>query len=304
MKLSNRHLALLALTAASIIWGAAIPIFKWSMQEIPPYTLAFLRFFLASIFILPFVYKKIAIKRSDFVKMLFLASIGITLHIALFFVGLQLTSSINVPIISAATPIFLILGSVWYLHEKIKKKVIFGTALSIVGIALIILEPVLIKGPDGSLAGNLLIFLSILCVVIYTLLLKKFDLPYSALTIVFWTFFLGSLLFTPSFVAELFLLHPFSHMDTRSLIGIFYGAIFSSALGYFFYNFGIEYITASEIGIFTYIEPIATVIVAIPLLGEKISTFYIVGSIIVFIGIFIAEAHLHYHHHHRLLSKK
>jgi|SRR6185369_480475 len=304
MNLSKRHLALLALTAASIIWGAAIPIFKWSMQEIPPYTLAFLRFFLAAIFILPFVYKKIAIKKSDIVRMLFLGSIGITLHIALFFVGLQLTTSINVPIIIAATPIFLILGSVWFLHEKIKKKVVFGTILSLIGIIIIIIEPLLVSGPGGSIAGNLLVFLSILCVVVYTLLLKKFDLPYPALTIVFWTFFLGSLLFVPSFIAEVFFLNPFSHMDGKSLIGIFYGAIFSSALGYFFYNFGLEYITASEIGIFTYIEPIVTVLVALPLLGEKINSIYIIGSIVVFIGIFIAEAHLHYHHHHRLLSKK
>src|SRR5690242_18679701 len=100
MKFSKRTLAILALAGASIIWGAAATIFKWSMQEIPPYTLGLLRFFLAAIFILPFVYKKLAVKKNDFVKLSYLAFIGITLHIALFFLGLQLTSSINSPVIN------------------------------------------------------------------------------------------------------------------------------------------------------------------------------------------------------------
>ncbi len=303
MKLSKRHLAILALIAGSIIWGAAAPIFKWSMEEIPPFTLATLRFSLAALLILPFAYKKIGIRESDFLKLLCLAFIGITLHIGLFFAGLQLTSSINVPILNSITPIFLIFGSVWYLHEKLKIRVIIGTLISMTGILLIILEPLLVKGPDGSILGNTLILLSVLCVVIYTLLLKRFALPYPIITIVFWTFLLGAFLFLPAFIIEGITLHPFAHMDEKAFIGIFYGAIFSSALAYFCYNFGIQYIKANEIGVFTYIEPIITILIAIPLLGEKIYPLYVVGASIVFLGIFIAEAKLHYQPHH-LLSKK
>ncbi|HEX8932148.1 MAG TPA: DMT family transporter, partial [Patescibacteria group bacterium] len=259
-------------------------------------------FLLAAIIILPFIYKKIWIAKADFFKMLYLAFVGITLNITFFFLGLRLTTSINVPIINAAAPIFLIFGSVWYLHEKIKLKVLIGTLLSMIGLLIIILEPLLSTGPDGSIVGNLLVLLSVLSAVIYTLLLKKFRLPYPALTIVFWTFFLGSLFFLPAFLSEALILHPFAHMNSRSFIGIGFGAIFSSALAYFLYNFGVEYIDGAEIGIFYYLEPIATILVALPLLGEKITLLYILGSIIVLIGIFIAEAHIHYHPH--LLSKK
>ena len=300
MKITKRHLALLALASSAIIWGAAAPIFKWSMQEIPPYTLALLRFLLAAIFILPFVYKFVWIKKSDFIKMLYLAFFGVTLDIALFFIGLQLTTSINVPILNSITPIFLIFGSIFYLGEKIKLKVLVGTILSLCGVLLIVLQPLLVKGPDGSILGNILILLSILSVIVYTLLLKKFDLPYPALVIVFWTFLLGSLLFLPGFIAEAFLLHPFAHMEGKALIGIGYGAVFSSALGYFLYNYGLEFIDGTEIGVFSYIQPIITILVAIPLLGEKLTPIYIIGSIIVFIGLFVAEAHYRPH----LLPKK
>lgn len=299
MKFTKRQLALLAMAGACTIWGAASPIFKWSMEEITPYTLGFLRFILAAILILPFMYKDIAIKKSDVGKFLILASVGITLHISIFFIGLQMTSSINVPILSAIMPILLIFGSVWYLKEKLKKRFIFGSAISVIGILLITIEPILITGPDGSIPGNLLILLSILFGVAYTLLLKKYALPYSSLTIVFWTFLFGGILFIPSFITELILLQPLANFDGKALIGIGYGAIFSSAIGYFLYAFGLKYLTASEAGIFIYLEPIVTVLVAVPLLHEIIHPTYIIGSIIVFAGLFIAEVHTHHRHHLR-----
>lgn len=298
MKLSHRQLALLAMAGACIIWGAASPIFKWSLDGIPPYTLGFLRFMIAALLILPFIYKHIAINKSDFSKIFILAAIGITLHIALYFIGLQLTSSINVPVLSAIMPILLILGSVLYLKEKLKKRFIFGAGLSVLGIVIIIIEPLLVTGPDGSIPGNILILLSVICGVIYTLLLKKYALPYPALTIVFWTFFLGGLLFVPLFISDLILLQPFASFDGKAVVGIGFGAIFSSAIAYFLYTFGLKYLTASEAGIFIYLEPIVTVMIAVPLLQETVELTYIIGSLIVFAGLFIAEVHRHPRHHH------
>src|SRR3989337_2094473 len=131
--MSKRHIAILALVGAHIIWGAAAPIFKWSLQDISPFTLAFFRFVLAAIIILPLVYPHLKINKQDFPKLFFLAFIGITAHIAFFFFGLEFTSSINVPVISAAVPIVLIIGSIIYLKEKAQTKVIFGTIISLCG---------------------------------------------------------------------------------------------------------------------------------------------------------------------------
>ena len=49
MAKKNLHLAILAVIAANIIWGATPPIFKWALEEINPFTLAFFRFFLKKI---------------------------------------------------------------------------------------------------------------------------------------------------------------------------------------------------------------------------------------------------------------
>ena len=43
----------IALIIANIIWGAAAPIFKLALTNIPPFTLGFIRFFFAGSILLP-----------------------------------------------------------------------------------------------------------------------------------------------------------------------------------------------------------------------------------------------------------
>src|SRR5258705_13218741 len=143
MKLSNRYIAIIALIIANVVWGAANPIFKWSLQDVPPFTLAFFRFFIASLLLWPFVIPHIALKLSDIPKIILLSFIGIVVNISLFFLGLNLTTSIDAPIIGSSAPILLILFAIFYLKEKPKKRVLWGTFISFVGILFIIFRPLL-----------------------------------------------------------------------------------------------------------------------------------------------------------------
>jgi len=193
----------------------------------------------------------------------------------------------------------------FYFHEKPNKKVFFGTIISLIGTILIIINPLLEKGQDGSIFGNLLILTATICFVVYTILLKKFDLQYPPLALLFWTFFASSIMFLPFFVFEAQTINLSQTINTQAIIGILYGALSSSTLAYLCYDIGVKYLKTNEVGIFSYLEPIATIFVAIPLLGERISLYYMIGAITVFLGIFLAEGRLHYpslHPNH--LSKK
>ena len=115
-------------------------------------------------------------------------------------------------------------------------------------------------------------------------------------------FFLSTLTLLPFYLIEM-QTTPFFHVDNKGLIGILYGTVFSSLLGFYFYNFAVKYIKANEIGIFTFTEPFLTALIAIPLLGEKITISYLIGAIFVFAGILIAEAKLHFHPGHNLKAR-
>ena len=137
--LSSNHFrtAVIALIIANIIWGAAPPIFKWALQDIEPFTLAFLRFFIASIMILPFAYKHLHVKREDIAEVFLIGFLGVTLNIAFFFLGLKYAPSINASIIGSAGPIFLILFAFLFLREKPKERVIAGSLIGLLGVLVI-----------------------------------------------------------------------------------------------------------------------------------------------------------------------
>jgi drug/metabolite transporter (DMT)-like permease len=303
MKLTKIQLAVLSLIVANLIWGAAPPIFKWSLEDIQPFTLAFLRFSLAAIIIFPFVRKKLKIHNKDWPILIFLSMIGLTFNIAYYFVGLKLSSSINVPIISSAAPIFIIIGSAFFLHEKPKRKIIQGTLVSLIGVLIIVLRPIFENGVDSSLVGNLLFVVSMGLSVFFTLLLKEIAHKYNPLTLTFWIFLITSLSLLPLVFFEASQTTRLLTLDTKSIVGILFGAVLCSIVAYTLEVFAIKYISANEVAVFSYTDPVIAIIIAKPLLGETVTNTFIIGSILVFLGIFISENRLHYHPIHLLRRK-
>lgn len=112
-------------------------------------------------------------------------------------------------------------------------------------------------------------------------------------------FLIGSLPLLPAVLWES---QSFSltQINSQGLIGLTYGVILAAVLAHYLLAFGIKYIRASEVGVFTYVDPIATIVVAVPLLHEVITFPYLIGAALVFLGIFIAEGRVHYHPVHKL----
>ncbi|MBI3379252.1 DMT family transporter [Candidatus Gottesmanbacteria bacterium] len=297
----NQHSqAILALILANIIWGIGSPIFKLALQNIPPFTLAFFRFFGAMLILFPFTVSNLWIKKEDWFKLIVLSFFGITVNITFFFLGLKYAPSINAPIIASAGPVFLYLFSIFYLHEKNHPKVLIGTIISLIGVFVIIGQPILKEGLDGQVLGNLFFLLSALGAVIHAVMMKQINSKYPASVLTFWSFLIGSLTFLPFFILEMTTLHPFNTIDNRGWLGLVFGILLSSLAAYWLFDWGLKKIAAQEVGLFYYIDPIAAAVIAIPLLGETISLLFVTGSILVFGGIFIAEGRLHYHPLHKL----
>ena len=294
---------ILALIITNIIWGAASPIFKFSLLNIPPFTLAFIRFFFAGLLFVPLALRhRQKINGREFVNILWVGFFGITINIAFFFMGLQKTESINVPVIASSGPVFIYLFSILYLRERPKFKVLTGMVTALVGVLIIILSPILFDGKKvylGEIEGNLFILLATFGTVFQTIfsknLLKRVN-PYLVSTI---SFLFGSVTFLPLAVKEL-RVWDFSQLNFQGWTGIIFGVFFSSALAYFLYYYGISKLAAQEVGLFTYIDPVVAVLIAAPLLGELPTWFYLVGTLLVFGGIYLAEGRIHYHPFHKL----
>src|SRR3989344_2669433 len=299
-ELGKIRLAVLALILANIIWGASFPIYKWSLEVIPPFSFAFFRFFIGALIILPFVIRFLKVAKEDIPKLILISIISVTVQIPLLFFGLELSPSINAPIIISSGPIFLIVASVIFLKEKLKYKVLIGTLVSLLGVLAIILRPFLEGGLTGfGVLGNFLIFAATLCGVVQAIILKEITVKNNPLTVTFWMFLIGSIPLLPAVLWESASFNLLE-LNMQGAIGLIYGVILAAVLAHYFLAFGIKFIKASEVGVFTYVDPIATIIVAVPLLHEAITFPYLVGAALVFLGIFIAEGRLHWHPLHKL----
>ena len=299
--LSRIQLAIIALIFANIIWGAAFPIYKWTLEIVPPFIFTFIRFFGGALIVLPFVYKSLRIQRSDIPKLILVSLIGISVQIPLLFFGLKLSPSINAPIIIASAPIILIISSVIFLNEKLKVKVLIGTLVSLLGVLAIILRPFIEAGGlTGSVLGNFLLFGATVCSVAQALILKRITANNDPLALVFWMFVIGIIPIIPFALYETQTFNLLTQINLQAVIGLLYGIVFAAVIAHYLYAFGIKFVKASEVGIFSYVDPLATIVIAIPLLGEIITPTYILGAILVFLGIFIAEGRVHYHPFQRL----
>lgn len=294
---------ILALIITNVIWGMASPIFKFSLTNIPPFTLAFIRFFLAAIIFLPFVFKKWQrMSGHDFFLICLAGFFGIAINISFFFLGLGKTESINAPIIGSSGPVFIYLLSVLFLHEKAKIKVLSGMLLALLGVLLIILSPIFLDGRTfviGAIEGNIFFIFATLGSVMNTILTKRISRNINPYQITMLGFLFGSLFFLP-FIPQELSSWSFSQLNINGWVGIIYGVIFSSAIAYFLHVYAIQKLAAQEVGLFMYIDPIAAVILAIFLVNEYPNIYFVLGSLLVFIGIFMAEKRIHWHPINRL----
>lgn len=301
--LGSVQIAVLFLIVANIIWGAGFPIYKWALTELPPFTFAFIRFFIGALIILPFVINNLKVAREDYKTLILVSIISVSIQIPLLFFGLKLAPSINAPVIIAMGPIILIVASAIFLKEKVKAKTIAGTLISLLGISAIMIGPLIVSGLSGGLLGNFLILLATICGVIQALLLKKLTAKNDVMVLLFWMFLIGSLPLLPFVIWESTSFNIFTDITMKGIIGILYGIYFTAILAHYLFIYGVSKIKASEVGIFSYVDPVAAVIVAVPLLGEVITPYYLVGSLLVFLGIFIAEGRFHYHPIKKLFAK-
>lgn len=297
----------LALIIANVIWGMASPIFKFALTNIPPFTLAFIRFFFAGLIFLPMAignWQKLTVKQ--WLEVLLVGFFGISINISFFFLGVVKTESINVPIIASSGPVFIYLLSILFLREKPKFKVLTGMLTALAGVLFIILSPIFLDGKKfvlGAVEGNLFILIATFGTVFQTIIGRDILKNIRTSQVAAITFLFGSLTFLP-FLPKEFISWNFYNLNISGWTGIIFGVFFSSALAYFLFYYGVSKLKAQDVGIFTYIDPLSAIVVAAPLLQEYPTIFYLIGGILIFGGIYFAEGRVNWHPLHKLRNNK
>jgi drug/metabolite transporter (DMT)-like permease len=127
-----QRLARAMLWIVPLLWSSNYLIARAADGVIAPHMLALGRWVLAGLIMLPFVWRGLvrdgAPWRSEWRQILVLGALGMWICGAIVYLGGQSTSSTNIALIYAATPIIIALAGARLLHEKLSLTQRFGVA--------------------------------------------------------------------------------------------------------------------------------------------------------------------------------
>ena len=222
--------------------------------------------------------------------------LGSSVNLGLLFFGFDKSNVLDASIIGNTAPIFVIIGGVILLKEKVTKKEIIGVAVTFIGTLMVTIEPLFSGGFSGSssTAGNILIIFANISWVFYIVITKK-ELHHKVdiMLMTTYMFVLGFITTLPFAIVEtkgiLNLLLTISVAPLKAHLGVWYMAVISGSLAYFLYQEGQKKIEASEATLFGYLSPLFAAPLAIFWLKETVTTPFIIGTAIVVLGVIIAE---------------
>jgi len=135
--------------AAAFTNGAVPVLIKLGINDIPPLSFTFLRFFLSSLILIPFSFyrgRPTIFQRRGWLR-LALVSLGNVGNVTLFAFGVRLISPAIAQVLYLLAPIFVYLASIMFLEEKIGLKRTVGVLLGLAGALLTV-----IHGPQFSMS--------------------------------------------------------------------------------------------------------------------------------------------------------
>lgn len=285
------------LLVVSIIWGLAGVVIKFTLGAFDPLVFLTYRFAistLASFATLFFVGLKLPRNKEVIKLLLFYGFLTSTVALGLLFFGFDETTAIDATLISATGPLLISAAGAMFLREHVTLREKAGMGIAFVGTAVTIMEPIL-KNGDGytGLGGNLLVFASILVgiatAILAKILLRK-EVDPSAITSV--SFGVGFLSLAPiAFLVHspLGIIEQIKAAPPAFHLGVVFMALLSGNLAYTLWHKAQKTIEVGEVSVFGYLYPIITTPLAVIFLKEKITTPFILGGVIIAIGVIIAE---------------
>jgi drug/metabolite transporter (DMT)-like permease len=282
------------LILATLFWAGNFTIGKFAYTEnVPPYSLAFFRWILVWIILLPFTFKEIPKIKTEVKNNLSLffilgfTSVGI--FSAFTYNALNYTQVINASLFNTAIPVSIILVCFLLKIEKTNIFQISGLIVSVLGILAIITRLDLnILLTLNFNKGDIYMIIAIISWGIYSAFLKKktFDISLLSLVHVVCTF--GLIILLPAFLFEL-TQGKTTELNSNLIFILLYIAIFPSIGSYYCWAGAVSIIGANRAGIFLSLIPLFSTIFAMIFFNEKFLFFHFIGSVLIILGLFLSN---------------
>ena len=286
------QLGTLLAIVACVIWSGNFIASRYAYQLAGPISLAFFRWTIATITMLPFALKNFKkekqLFKDNFTYFFWMAIVGVAVYNTMIYQAGHSTTAINMALFgSTVHPIVATLLAAWVVQEKLNWKSIIGIFLGIFGVIVL-----LSKGDFHTLlkfkfaAGDLWMIGSGLCFGTYNVFVRKKPIGISNNSFLLVLFTIGTILLCPFAVYEMNYVQPV-HFSKELLIVVLYIGIGNSTIAYLLWNMAIHRLGAAKTALFGTLIPFLSSIEALFILNEQFSIFQIISGLIIVSGIVI-----------------
>lgn len=282
-------LAYLALGAGVLALSLSAMFIRWASAPGP--ITAFYRLFFSIFLLLPFLlprFRRNTVVRSGFVLFPILAGIFTACDLALWTTSLSYTTAANATLLGNTAPLWVALGAWLILRQDLTIAFWRGLTITLIGAALIVGTDFIIHPRFGI--GDLMATFTGFFYGGYYLITEKSRAHFDSVTHI-WFVGVGASL--TLFIINSFLENPFVGYDKTTWLVFLASALVSQLIGYMALAYALGHLPASLVAPTMVLQPVATTILAIPLLGEVPTVWQGIGGAIALIGIYIVNRSHH-----------
>ncbi|MBU3916879.1 DMT family transporter [bacterium] len=278
----------------AFFWGGTFIAGRIVSRNLDPYSAAFLRFAIASVFLLFLIKvtegKLPVLRKNQIFPIICLGMTGIFTYNILFFKGLHTVSAGRASLIIALNPIIISLLSTVFFKEKPTKVRLLGVLISVTGALIVITHGDLSTIFTNPLSqGDVFIFGCVASWVAYTLIGNKVIGKLSPLVSVGYSCLVGAIaLFFPAMAHGVY--GNIVVYTLEEWAALFFLGFFGTVLGFFWYYEGLKKIGPMKASVFINFVPISAIVLAYLILDEPVTLSLATGAIFVTCGVFLTNA--------------
>lgn len=279
-----------ALFACNLMWSLQFTCIKLVQDQVGAFSTVFIPMLLATIFMLPFVYKDVKAnnrrKLGDLKIFALLAMVGQFPAQVLMTFGTQQSTASNGAIVSLTLPVVSALLAVILLKEKMNGLRWVSFLIAIVGVSLCSMKDILgVNMSTQYIMGNLLIFSGILGSGFYNTICKKIANDYTAMEMLFYTYiFMAILLFPFVWYYEHDVLSSLSSFTANTWTGLILLTVFHNFLSMILFFKALKSLEAIQVALSNFLIAFFGLPIAVIFLHEELSFLSIAGGLLVLIS--------------------
>lgn len=277
------------LFVTAILWGSSFVAVKLVVDDVPPMMLGMLRGAIAGVLLALFTRAQglsLRVSRHDLGLLTLLGTLGIGYYYFGLNLGIQLTSASVAGLLGLPFPSMAALGAWLFLGEAIGRRRALGIAVALGAAAFLTVRTGTGDG-SGSLLGNLLVLSTTLDWTAYTLVGRRYLHRWRGTLATTYIMLTGALVLVPAAGIEAVLVGP-PRFTPLGVVMTLYLVLFCSVAAYLMWNRGLVVLGAARTAVYLYLQPVVAILIAMPVLGERISWDVALGGIVVLAGTVIA----------------